>query len=270
MKNNIRLKSPVHALPDVATRAEVLNGNPSPPIAFSPPLSVPGNYLQHHSALLQTAREQERAIIARELHDEFAQVLTATKLDLHWLMRKLPDADEKIHSRLDEMAANIDEVMRRVWEIASELRPRILEELGLKEAIRWQLKKFMERTDTSCTSDVDALDLCSLAETLQIALYRITQEALANIARHAGASKVFIAAVHHSSGPLELLITDNGRGLPPGKIYDTNSLGLAGMRERAKVFGGSVSFESPATGGTIVTIRVPPQIVAINGKEALS
>lgn len=267
MKNNTRLNDPVHesslaVAHDETVRAypHALNGNPSPTIAFSPPLSIPGNYLQHHAALLQTTREQERTIIARELHDEFAQVLTATKLDLHWLMRRLPDANEQIRSRLNEMATNIDEVMRKVWEIASELRPRILEEMGLKEAIRWQLQKFMERTDTCCASDIDALDMCCFAEPLQIALYRIAQEALANIARHADASQVFISATRYGSGLLEITISDNGRGLPFGKVYDTSSLGLAGMRERAGVFGGSVFFESPPNGGTIVTIRVPPQI----------
>jgi signal transduction histidine kinase len=275
LKNNIRRQSSILTLPTVPvtgkTPEQLLNKIPPPSDHLPMPSSPQGENAKYNAALLQTAREKERAIIARELHDEFAQLFTAIKLDLLWLTRKLPDANHKIHSRLDEMVEYIDEAMRRAWEIASELRPRMLEDLGLEKAIHWQLNKFMERTDTACTSDISILDQYKFAEDLQIALYRITQEALANIARHANASKVHISAVQHSSGLLELLIIDNGRGLPSGKIYDANSLGLAGMLERANVFGGSVFFESPAKGGTIVTIRVPPQIVALNNteKEAL-
>lgn len=205
---------------------------------------------------LQAAREEERSIIARELHDEFAQVLTAIKLDLHWLQRKLPPQEGALHARIDDMTSTVEQTMQRVWDRTADLRPRILEDMGLAGAIQWQLNKFNERTGSVCNSQTEALKRCRFNTDLEIALYRIVQEALANIARHTDATQVQVTSRLHENH-LELCIADNGPGLPPGKVYDANSLGLAGMRERAGVFGGGVFFESPAGGGTTVTIRVP-------------
>lgn len=205
---------------------------------------------------LQTAREEERSAIARELHDEFAQVLTAIKLDLHWLKRRLPAQQDALHTRIDDMTNTLEQTMCRVGDMATDLRPRILEDMGLTSAIKWQLNKLMERTGAACSYLLEDLKHCTFDKELEIALYRITQEALANIARHTNASQVEVIS-RINNQQLELRVSDNGPGMPPGKVYDANSLGLAGMRERAAIFGGSVFFESRPGGGTTVTIRVP-------------
>lgn len=207
---------------------------------------------------LQTAREEERSVIARELHDEFAQVLTAIKLDLHWLKRKLSDRQHALHTRIDDMTNTLEQTLRRVGDIATGLRPQILEDLGLTGAIKWLLNKLMERTGAACSYLLEDLKHCTLDKELEIALYRIVQEALANIARHTKASQVKVTSCLENR-QLELRISDNGPGMPAGKIYDTNSLGLAGMRERAAVFRGNVFFESSPASGLTVTIRVPLQ-----------
>lgn len=211
---------------------------------------------QSHAEQLQAAREEERAVIARELHDEFAQVLTAIKLDLQWLKRRLSGQQGALLCRIDEMTSTLDETMHRVWDVASNLRPQVLENMGLAGAIEWHLIKLTERTGAVCHSHLDDLKRLTLVKEIEIALYRIAQEALANVARHANATRVDLTA-RTGNGKLEISISDDGPGMPPEKIYDANSLGLAGMRERAGVFAGSVFFESPADGGTTVTIRVP-------------
>ncbi len=205
---------------------------------------------------VQNAREQERTMLARELHDEFAQVLTALKLDLTWLRRKLSEEDVVLQGRIEEMSCTIEQTMERVWKVASDLRPKLLDDLGLKAAIQCQLAKYQERTGALCGARLLALDGLKPGQELEIAIYRIFQEALSNIARHTNADRVEVTATrnqHH----LELTINDNGAGIPPDRVDDINSLGLEGMRERAGVFGGRVKIEPLAAGGTRVLLRVP-------------
>jgi signal transduction histidine kinase len=242
------------ALSPVAGPVDDGVGDSNPPAVQ--PADAPA-LLPAHAAQLQTAREEERAVIARELHDEFAQVLTAIKLDLHWLKRRLSGQQSTLLSRIDEMTNALDQTMHRVWDVASNLRPQVLENLGLAGAIEWQLIKLTERTGAVCHGRVDNLKQIAFVKEAEIALYRIVQEALANIARHANATRVDLT-IRTDNGQLEIRIADDGPGMPPTKIYDANSLGLAGMRERAGVFGGSVLFESSADGsGTTVIIRMP-------------
>lgn len=238
---------PVHDRVEDSHTSVVQHANTQP----DPQVQLPA-----YAAHLQKAREEERSVIARELHDEFAQVLTAIKLDLQWLKRRLPGQQGAMLTRIDEMSNALDQTMHRVWDVASNLRPQILENMGLVGAIEWQLNKLTERTGAVCHSRLDTLKRFTLVKETEIALYRITQEALANIARHAHATRVDVTC-RKSSGQLEVCVIDDGPGMPPGKIYAANSLGLAGMRERAAVFGGGVFFESPPDGGLIVTIRVP-------------
>ncbi len=205
---------------------------------------------------LQAAREEERALIARELHDEFAQTLTALKLDLEWVQRKLPPEDENLHTRIQEMSGIVEHTMGRVWQLATELRPKLLDDLGLWSAIRWQLQKFEERTGLICRHTIDGNEEQTLDRDLEIAIFRIFQEALSNVARHSYASQVTVT-ISFSQKQLLLSVEDNGIGISQEKVSNVDSLGLTGMRERAEAFGGNIKIAPSTKQGTILALRIP-------------
>lgn len=203
----------------------------------------------------QTIREEEREKLSRELHDEFAQILTALKMDLNWLMMKLPSNLELLKERTIAMQHIIDMTMERVRQIATELRPALLDDLGLSAAIEWQINQFCERTGSDHTLHID-IDNQKLNEDLQITIFRIFQEALANIGRHANASTVDVSLTEDNNDLL-LEVRDNGCGIAEEKLHDINSIGLIGMRERASVFGGRIHIYTHPGAGTTVVLRIP-------------
>jgi signal transduction histidine kinase len=207
------------------------------------------------AARLEATLEAQRTEIAREIHDELAQALTALKMDLAWLEKRLGQPSTELAGKMAGMAALIDRIAVAVQRIAAELRPGVLDELGLPAAIEWQAREFQARTGIACQVDLagEASELCDSRAT---GAFRILQEALTNVARHASATRVMIRLRLAAPG-LELLVEDNGCGISDTALRHPDSLGLLGMRERASNLGGSLRITGVAGRGTTVTLTMP-------------
>ncbi len=202
-------------------------------------------------------QEEERARIAREIHDELGQALTALKMDVGGLLQATAGDPESARLRA-RIASTLDQTVGAVQRIASELRPGVLDDLGLDAAIENEAGLFEERTGIECDLAVTtaAVDLPEGAES---AVYRIFQEALTNVARHSDASRVEIRLRTGGEGLL-LEVRDDGRGITDPERTDPAALGLIGMQERAAMVGGTVEIEGVAGRGTVVSLRVPPGV----------
>ncbi|NPA25629.1 MAG: PAS domain S-box protein [Deltaproteobacteria bacterium] len=200
---------------------------------------------------IMAAQEQERAAIARGLHDELGQVLTALRLEAVWLVERLRQVDAKAAERAAMMTSLIDDTIDEVRSIALRLRPGILDDLGLVAALEWFAADFERRTGVACTFRV-AGELPELESELATAAYRITQEALTNVARHAAADQVNVELTVENLW-LRIVVKDNGRGFDPENPGPGAGLGLAGMRERAMLVGGELLIEARPGAGTRVT-----------------
>jgi signal transduction histidine kinase len=212
--------------------------------------------LRQLNAYVQAAREEERARISREIHDELGGSLTGLKMDVVRIRKLLeaPDA-AAAGTRLEELSGLIDATVQTVRRIATELRPALLDDFGLEAAIEWQLQEFEKRSGIGCdyAADVGPLEWDSAAST---AVFRAFQEALTNVARHSHASHVEVTLTR-DDGQVVLQVRDNGRGIRTGELAGRQSLGLAGMRERAALLGGEVEIIGSRGHGTTVIIRVP-------------
>ncbi|HWB45296.1 MAG TPA: PAS domain S-box protein, partial [Hyphomicrobiaceae bacterium] len=211
--------------------------------------------LRKLSAHLQSAREAERALISREIHDELGASLTAAKMDLSRCLKTLPGIPPTAHDLLAGVIALIDSSIHTVRRIATELRPSILDHLGLWPALEWQLEEFENRYGVQCSVDFDAMPV-TLGKDAQTAVFRIVQEALTNVARHARATRVRVV-VSEKDHRLRINLSDNGTGIPAEKLNDPTSCGIQGMRERAAAFGGELVLQSAAGAGTNLTISFP-------------
>jgi signal transduction histidine kinase len=209
-------------------------------------------------------REDERTGIAREIHDQLGQALTALKMDIAWVARRLGDPDA-VKKKLAEMSHAADEVIAAVRRISAELRPGILDDLGLQAAIEWQAEDFTERTGIRCEVRA-ALGDVRLDRGLTTAVFRIFQEALTNVARHAGATLIEIE-LGLEKGRLKLEVADDGVGLP-STTGPSSSLGLLGMRERARRLGGECQIRPREPNGTIVSLRIPLRFPAERRTDA--
>jgi PAS domain S-box-containing protein len=208
------------------------------------------------SVRLQTVREEESIRIAREIHDELGGALTGLKMDLSWIGKRLSEqsrevVQQKLHSALEL----IDDTVDKVRNISTELRPSVLDDLGLAAAIEWQAREFQKRTEIECRV-VSLQEDVSLSPEKSTALFRIFQEILTNVIRHAGASHVEVRMMEQC-GSLILKVSDDGRGIKESEIVEAKSLGLLGMRERALVFGGRVEVAGAEGHGTTVTVSLP-------------
>lgn len=202
---------------------------------------------------LQSVREEERTRIARQVHDELGQALTGLKLDLSWLSGKLRGA-RGLQRKIKGMTAHIDETINTVRRIATDLRPGVLDSLGLVAAVEWQAAEFQERTGILCEASIDIMETM-LDPDFTTVCFRIFQETLTNIIRHAQATRVEVQLTHNE-GFLVLTVRDNGRGISEREI-NVHSIGLIGMKERAAQVGGEVFFFGIPGQGTTVTMRVP-------------
>ncbi len=207
------------------------------------------------AARLQSVREEERIWIAREIHDELGQALTALKIDLSWLESKLPRDQKPLLDKTKSISKLVDNTIRSLRRIASELRPGVLDNLGLAAAIEWQAQEFQTRTGITCRCWLN-LDDSGLSKEQSTAIFRIFQEALTNVARHANATGVDIS-LEEKAGELVLEVRDNGKGITESEISNPKSLGLLGMRERAFLLGGEVKIIGAAGKGTTVTVHIP-------------
>jgi PAS domain S-box-containing protein len=206
-------------------------------------------------ANLQSIREEERTSIAREVHDEFGTILTALKIDLSWLGKRLPEEDRILMDRAQKDLDLVNSAIKVAQRISSELRPGILDHLGLSAAIEWQLKEFSNRTGINYDLSIDIKSI-EFGHELPIAVFRIFQESLTNITRHAEATKIIIE-LKEIDGNLILSVKDNGKGLTEEQIENSSSFGIMGMRERVKYLGGDIKIDSRINGGTSVMISIP-------------
>ncbi len=211
--------------------------------------------LRNLSTYLQSAREEERTHIAREIHDELGQTLTALKMDLSWLGKHLPADCEPLREKTKTMVNFVDTTIQTVQRISAELRPGLLDNLGLAAAIEWQAKEFRDRTGIAC--EVTCLpDDIVIDRERSTAIFRIFQEALTNVARHAEATRIVIK-MWQETHTLLLKVRDNGKGITREQILDPHSFGLIGMRERVHVWGGKVKIKGVSGKGTVVFISLP-------------
>jgi signal transduction histidine kinase len=194
--------------------------------------------------------------------------MTGLKMDVAWLERRLSAASgaalsDEFGGRISAMSQLIDDTINQVRRISAELRPGVLDHLGLVAALEWQAKEFERRMGTACTveSNVETIDLARDAST---GVFRIFQEALTNVARHAGATRVEVK-LDHRGGRLSLVIADNGKGIREGAAKSPTSLGLLGIRERARRLGGEVEVTCRRDGGTMVRLALPVERAAPGG-----
>ena len=207
------------------------------------------------TAHLQIVREEERTAIAREIHDELGQQLTGLKIDASWISKKMTGEDKSIREKMLTMISLIDETVKSVRRISSQLRPGILDDLGLVATLEWQCHEFEQRTGINASFFTE-LTYLNQEGNLLINIFRIHQEALTNIARHARATQIITTLVE-KNGYLNLAIKDNGIGFDIEEARRKKSWGLIGMKERALLFQGELTIESERLKGTVITLRVP-------------
>ena len=211
--------------------------------------------LRNLTAHIQAAREQERTAIAREIHDELGQALTALKIDISELEKRFSPDQKSLIEMTESMKKLIDSTADVVDRISTELRPGLLDDLGLIEAIDWQAGEFQKRTEIECEISSNVTKLI-LEQDLATAVFRIFQETLTNIARHSQASKV-VVEFEKNDDKLQLKVKDNGIGITKSQISDPKSYGLIGMRERALYLGGDLVINGRKDKGTTVTAIFP-------------
>lgn len=224
--------------------------------------------LRRLTAHIQTAREEEKTRIAREIHDDLGGTLTALKMDVYRLTGKLADCEQAapLLGHVESMTQLIDNAVGVTRRVISDLHPTVLDDLGLVAALEWQCGQFRQRTGIACEvfGPGDGDEESRLDKTAAINLFRIFQEALTNVAQHSGATRVN-AEFHQNGEEIVLTISDNGRGLPEKHVIAPTSYGLRGMRERVEQLNGQILFDKPPGGGLRVTVVLP--VAAGNGKE---
>jgi len=208
------------------------------------------------AARLESIREEERTRIARELHDELGQALTGLKLDLAWIERRLNrHSQAELVDRTANLLSRLDNVMISTRRIITELRPSVLDQLGLADAIEWQAHDFAARTGLTLDLTIDC-ECDQPTDAVASAVFRMLQEALTNVAKHANATHVRVA-LRVEPERLFLDVSDDGRGITRDELRGAHSLGLLGLRERALALGGAVSITPNPQGGTTVALRIP-------------
>ena len=213
--------------------------------------------LQALSAQVLEAREDEKTRIARELHDELGQLLTALKMDLGWLRERLPAGEEEFGRKTQKMSETLEQTVTSVRRIAADLRPLMLDDLGLADAVGWLAEDFAQRSGVKCELLAPVEEqLNSVERSVANAVYRALQESLTNIARHAEARHAWIVLGIDDS-EVHMEIEDDGRGIAQEDLAKSRSLGLKGMRERVFHLGGSLEVARAPRGGTRVRLRMP-------------
>jgi len=210
--------------------------------------------LRRLSGSIMANQEKERSAIARELHDELGQVLTALRMDSIWMYERLKQADSKAAERALTMCRLIDKNIEDVRGMAFRLRPGVLDDLGLVDALEWYTADFERRTEIACVFENN--NVPRINETVSTAAYRIAQEAMTNVARHASANRVEVI-LKTNNGLLTLVVVDDGQGFDVLHLSESEGLGVAGMRERATLVGGTLEVHSRPKQGTQVYFRVP-------------
>jgi PAS domain S-box-containing protein len=207
------------------------------------------------SAHLQSLREQERTHIAREIHDELGQALTVLKMDAFWLAQNVPNNEKALLDKTTAMLKLVDNTVQSVKKISTELRPGLLDDLGLASAIEWQAEEFQKHTGIECNPSIFIEDI-GLDKEYSTAVFRIFQETVTNVIRHAEATKLTVK-LEERNGEIILTVTDNGKGIGKEDISKAGAFGLMGIRERAHALGGKMEIEGIPGKGTTLTVTIP-------------
>jgi signal transduction histidine kinase len=211
--------------------------------------------LRELSNYIENVREEERLNISREIHDELGQQLTVLKMNVSRLGKKISSREETFMPEISEILRSINEMVETVRKISSELRPGMLDDLGLIAAMDWYCEEFDKRTGIR-TVFINGLNDDKFSKKVNISLFRIFQESLTNIARHAEARKADISLMRQDQ-QLVLLIEDNGKGFDPSVVEHSTTLGILGMKERARMIGGTYNVFSTPGKGTVIEVVVP-------------
>ena len=217
-------------------------------------LKMAQDKLRRLSGSIMASQEQERTAIARELHDELGQVLTALRMEAVWLHGRLGQSDPQGAARALDMCELIDRTITEVRGISTRLRPAVLDDLGLVDALEWHAADFEKRTGIAC--DFSHGTVPQVREYIAIAAYRVAQEALTNVARHARAERADVS-LRVGDGRLILTVEDDGQGFDPQVVGEPEGWGLAGMYERASLAAGSLEIDSSPGRGTRVVLTLP-------------
>ncbi|HOP31526.1 MAG TPA: response regulator [Spirochaetota bacterium] len=208
--------------------------------------------LRNLTAHIENLREQERTDIAREIHDVLGQSLTALRLDLSWVRKKIKPEESDLVEKISIMDVIINDIISTVRKLSTQLRPGILDDLGLPAAIEWQTDEFKKRTGINCC--VDCGDVGDLPEDKSVALFRIFQESFTNIMKHSCADNVIIS-LQKSDGNVEMMIKDNGKGFSGEDLQTKGSYGIIGMKERVKNLNGTLTIDGNS--GTTIRVVIP-------------
>lgn len=211
--------------------------------------------LREMASISQKVREQEKSRVARELHDELGGALTALKMDAAWLRERLPGNATELQEKIASMQQLLDQTVTATRRISTDLRPMMLDDLGLAPAVEWLVQDFQRRSGIACELAVGSADLQTTGAHAT-AIFRILQESLTNVARHAAATQVEII-LETENQELVLTVRDNGRGFSTGESRASGSFGLIGMRERVYLLNGEVSIQSESGKGTTVEVHIP-------------
>jgi PAS domain S-box-containing protein len=214
--------------------------------------------LRELSARIEQVREEERKRLAAEIHDELGQAMTALNMDLAWIEKRVSRRDKELSQRIDVMKKSLTTNIHTIRRIASDLRPTVLDDLGLAAALEWQLQEFQMRAGIPCKLNLNQQDLPLNAER-STAVFRFVQEALTNVARHSQATRVTVD-VKQKDGHIIISVDDNGKGISTDQIKRPDSLGLVGMRERVTRLGGDFSIETNSGSGTRLSVRMPASL----------
>ena len=209
------------------------------------------------SSHLQNVREAEKSALARELHDELGGLLVATKMDLMWLRRKLDNGDPQLVERWNRVLKSLDEGVELKRRIIENLRPTLLDNLGLVAALRWLVGETGRRSGLTCHEEYAEEDLTDLSPEANITIYRVVQECLTNIMKHARATGVDVE-LRSNELDVRLIVQDNGQGIAPQRVGVSHSYGIASMQHRVLALGGTMSIaRAPSGRGTIVDVTIP-------------
>lgn len=211
--------------------------------------------LRNLSNKLQSIREEDKKRISREIHDELGQTLTAIKLDLTWIAKRVDVSEPPVQDKIKSIYSHIESSLETVRRVSTELRPQVLDVMGFCEALQWQAEKFTENTDIKCKLNIEPEGI-KLQPELSTDLFRIFQEALTNISRHSQASQVIIDFTENNTG-YQLCVKDDGVGIDHLQIDHSASLGLLGIRERALIWEGHVEIKGVVGVGTKLTVDIP-------------
>jgi PAS domain S-box-containing protein len=211
--------------------------------------------LRNLSMHLQSLREQERTSIAREIHDELGQALTALKMDAFWLAQHMPKHQKALLDKTEAMSRLVDATIQSVKKISTDLRPGLLDDLGLASAIEWQADEFQKHTGIECNPTIVMHDISPDKEQ-STAIFRIFQETATNVMRHAEATALTVK-LEETDGAMTLSVSDNGKGIRKMDISKAGAFGLIGIRERAHALGGEMAVEGIPGRGTTVTVTIP-------------